>query len=75
MAIVRVGVDLAKHVFAIHGIDDADKSVEQRAWLTTQRMRQGIPRQADSPTALVVRLRFSAMPFPHSAATSCPFGF
>ena len=51
------------------------KSVEQQARLATRRMRQGIPRQAVSPSALVVRLRFSALPFPQLRATSCPFAF
>ncbi len=75
MAIVCVGVDLAKNVFAIHGGDDAGKSVEQQARLTTQRTRQGIPRQTDTPSAWWCGSALAHCPSPHSAATSYPFGF
>ena len=36
MAIVCVGVNFAKHVFVIHGVDDVDKAAWEQVWGRTE---------------------------------------
>jgi hypothetical protein len=54
MAIVTVGIDLAKNVFAVHGVDENDKPVLDRPEVTRAKLLQLIciaamlqPGQAD----------------------------
>ena len=51
MAIVCVGVDIAKHGFAIHGVDDVGKAF----WVQPQVPRAQLTRGVQPPAAVLDR--------------------
>jgi hypothetical protein len=75
MAIVCVGVDLAKNVFAIHGVDDVGKAVERMGATSgaTRPATRGVQQSAavfdrrESRRSVPVGFRVSKMNCPRSS--------
>ena len=52
MSIVYVGIDLAKNVFAVHGVDEAGKPALVRPSVTRARLRELIASLAPCTVAM-----------------------